>query len=559
MSLFFKDDPEPPQPVQIDPRKTAAAQFEYGQKAALYNKQLAESTWQETPYGTVRYEEVTPSSSSRIGGKGSSSLDITPAVTKRIQELHPAEQALLDQQRALKGQYGDVAGQLMGKASNLFGTPVDTSSLGPMPGSDRFLNATTSLESDAGRVFSEEKKREIADRLRGYSESAEAIRLGAMPVSAGAAPIASSLGPMPSSDRATFDTSSLGVMPGGAWGFDTSSLGAMPVANEATRQSIVNSLMKRYQPQQAQDRSALETQLANQGFVRGSAAWNSAMDEINRKETDFRIAADLQSGGEMRADLAQQMGIRGQSLQELLASSGEMRADLAQQMGIRGQSLQELLASSGERRADLAQQMGIRGQSLQELLASSGERRADVAQQMGIRGQSFAEQMGIRGQNLQEMLARGNVERANIAQQLGIRGQSMQELLAPRNQTLQELSTFMTGSQPTMPQFAPVSSAQVAAPDYAGLVAANAQMQNQANMAAYNAASGGGGIGSGLGSLVGGVAGAYFGGPAGAMAGSSIGGQLGSSIGSSGGGQSTYSGQMPGGATSSGGWSFGAS
>lgn len=359
-----KSSPDPPQPVLPNPKKTAAAQFKYGKKAAVFNKQLAESTWQQTPYGSLRYEQVPFAEDPvmadimarypRSKGRPSSVLaqmkfeGKTPT-TRQVQTLHPAEQRLLDQQRVLKGQYGDVAGQLMGKASGLFGTPLDTSSLG-----------------------------------------------------------------------------------------------AMPVANEATRQSVINSLMERYQPQQVQDRSALETQLANQGFVRGSTAWDSAMDQINRRETDFRLAANLQAGDEMRADLAQRLGIRQQSLQELLM---------------------------------------------------------------------------------------------------------------PRNQTLQELSTFMTGSQPAMPQFAPVSAPQVSAPDYAGLVAANAQMQNQANMAAYNAASG---QGSGIGSLVGGVAGAYFGGPAGAMAGSSIGGQLGSSIGSSGGGQSTYSGQMPGGATSSGGWSFGA-
>lgn len=396
-----KDSPDPPQPVKIDPGKTAAAQLRYGQKAAAYNKQLQESTFQETPYGSVRYETITPgvAGRSRLGADRKA----IPAVTKRIQELHPAEQRLLDQQRELKGQYGSLAGQLMGKAGGLFGTPVDTSRLGPMPGS--------------GRAWD-------------------------------------------------FDTSSLGAMP---------ELGAMPVANEATRQSMIDSILGRYQPQQAADRSRLETQLANQGFVRGSAAWDSAMDQINRRENDFRLATNLQAGGEMRADLAQQLGARGQSFQE---------------------------------------QMGMRGQSLQELLASS------------------------------------NVERANIAQQLGIRGQSLQELLLPRNQTLQELSTFMTGSQPTMPQFAPISSPQVSAPNYAGLAAQNAQMQNQANMAAYNAQMQN--QGGGLGSLLGTAAGAFMGGPGGAKLGSSIGGMFGSG----GGGVSTFGGALPG-AASGGGWSFG--
>lgn len=359
-----KSSPTPPAPVKVDPWKTAESQYEFGKQAALYNKRLAESTWQETPYGTLRYETVPQTAPQRaprgpreglvgsflnsaiFGGSPPRTLsEDTVPTTKMIQELHPAEQALLDQQRTLKGQYGDLAGQLMGKTEGLFSTPVDMSSLGEMPG-----------------------------------------------------------------------------------------------VNEATRQNVLESILGRFQPQQSRDRAAFETQLANQGFVRGSTAWDSAMDEMGRREADFRLAANVQAGNESRADLAQR---------------------------------------------------------------------------------------------------------------LGIRQQGVQELLLPRNQTLQELSTFMTGSQPTMPQFQSVSAPQVSAPDYAGLALGNAQMQNQANMAQYNAqmANQDSGLG-GLGSLLGTAAGFAFGGPAGAGIGSNIGGSLG------GGGTSIFSGAMPGGATSAGGWSF---
>lgn len=221
-----KNDPDPPQPVTIDPRETARVQAEFGKEAALFSKKLKESTWQETPYGTLRYEDVPASSASDRGKEALLMHSLTPGErlareylfpsapgadevprTKMIQELHPADQALLDQQRALKGQYGDIAGQLVGK------------------------------------------------------------------------------------------------------------LGEFPTANEATRQQQLSSIMSRFQPSQARDRAALETQLANQGFVRGSQGWDSAMDEANRRETDFRLAANLQAGGEMRADLAQQMQAKNQALQ----------------------------------------------------------------------------------------------------------------------------------------------------------------------------------------------------------------------------------------------------
>ena len=201
-----KSSPDPPQPVKIDPRETAEAQYEFGKKTALYNKQLAESTFQQTPYGTLRYEQV-PTPGGRAPGFGAGGPSDEIPITRMIQELNPADQALLEQQRALKGQYGDIAGQLVSK------------------------------------------------------------------------------------------------------------LGEFPTANEATREQQLSSILGRFQPGQARDRAALETQLANQGFVRGSEAWNSAMDEMNRRETDFRLAANLQAGGEMRADVAQQMQAKNQALQ----------------------------------------------------------------------------------------------------------------------------------------------------------------------------------------------------------------------------------------------------
>jgi hypothetical protein len=205
---------------------------------------------------------------------------------------------------------------------------------------------------------------------------------------------------------------------------DMSSLGDMPVADTATRQNIIDSIIGRFKPQQDLDRAALETRLANQGFTQGTEGWMSSMDEINRRENDFRLAANLQGGGEMRADLAQLLGARQQSLQELLI---------------------------------------------------------------------------------------------------------------PRNQTLQELSTFMSGSQPTMPQFAPINAPQVAAPDYAGLALGSANMENQANMNTYNAQMQN--QGGGLGSLLGTAAGAVLGGPIGAgISGSLFGGGGGFNFGGYGGG-----------------------
>ncbi len=53
-------------------------------------------------------------------------------------------------------------------------------------------------------------------------------------------------------------------------------------------------LNKRLEPQQARDRATLDTQLANQGIMRGSEAYSNAQDQIGRQQNDARSQAQLQ-------------------------------------------------------------------------------------------------------------------------------------------------------------------------------------------------------------------------------------------------------------------------
>jgi len=495
-----KSSPAPPAPIKIDPWETAESQYEFGKKAALYNKQLQESTSQQTPYGTLRYENISgPDAFSTEGIQR----------TRMVQELNPIEQGLLDQQRSLKGQYGNLAGQLMGKTEKMYSSPIDMSSLGPMP--------------KTGQAGSQESIQAIIDRY----QPGQKLGMRAMPT---AATRNYSMGAMPITDQASRQDFSMGAMPiADQASRQDFSMGAMPIADQATRQSIIDSTMERFRPQQTSDRAALETRLANQGFTYGATGWESAMDEINRRENDFRLATNQFAGGEMRADLAQQLGMREQGFQEKLQTEGQLRANLAQMLGMREQGFQEKLQTEGQLRANLAQQLGMREQEFQEKLQAGGQSRADLAQRLGMRKQEFEENLQMENQRradlaqqLSSNLQMENQRRADLAQQLGMRQQSLQELLLPRNQTLQELSTFMTGSAPTMPQFGTINAPQVNAPDYAGLAVSNAQMQNQANMNAYQAQMAN--QGPGLGSTLGFLGGSFLGGPGGAALGGKIGG-----------------------------------
>lgn len=65
-----------------------------------------------------------------------------------------------------------------------------------------------------------------------------------------------------------------------------------------TRDRVEAALMARLSPQLASSRSSLEATLAGQGLVRGSQAFNNAMDEATRQENDANLAVIGAAGTE---------------------------------------------------------------------------------------------------------------------------------------------------------------------------------------------------------------------------------------------------------------------
>lgn len=100
---------------------------------------------------------------------------------------------------------------------------------------------------------------------------------------------------------------------------DTDGLPDAPGNSEAYRQQVEQGLLSRMNPQIDRDRSALETKLINQGLVRGSDAFNQAMDETNRQANDARTQTFLASGAEGRAQEQQQATNRERAFQERVA------------------------------------------------------------------------------------------------------------------------------------------------------------------------------------------------------------------------------------------------
>lgn len=113
---------------------------------------------------------------------------------------------------------------------------------------------------------------------------------------------------------------------------DYSSLGAAPVVNEATRNATRDAMLARLDPQFQKDRAALETSLANQGFVVGTEAYNNALDEYNRQRNDAYLAADIQSGNEMARMYGLEASARDRAINEMIQQRSQPLNELAAMM-----------------------------------------------------------------------------------------------------------------------------------------------------------------------------------------------------------------------------------
>lgn len=90
--------------------------------------------------------------------------------------------------------------------------------------------------------------------------------------------------------------------------FDTSGIAQIGINPGETMQE---SIMRRLQPQIAQGREALQAQLANQGVVPGTEAYNRAMTQQNQRENDMLTSAVIQGTNTGLAANQQQFGQLG--------------------------------------------------------------------------------------------------------------------------------------------------------------------------------------------------------------------------------------------------------
>jgi hypothetical protein len=100
---------------------------------------------------------------------------------------------------------------------------------------------------------------------------------------------------------------------------DFSGLPAAPTSANNTRNDVVNAIMSRVNTDTAGQRDAANSTLIAQGIRPGTAAYGTAMNQIDRQYNDARSNA-IQSGTTAAAqDYAQNMGTHQQAISDLLA------------------------------------------------------------------------------------------------------------------------------------------------------------------------------------------------------------------------------------------------
>lgn len=251
---------------------------------------------------------------------------------------------------------------------------------------------------------------------------------------------------------------------------DTSQLAAMPINAGMTAQ---NAIMSRLQPQLQAQRAQLETQLANQGLVRGGEAYNAAMAEQGQKENDLLTQAALQG-------LNLDMAARQQGLGEQQALGSFANQAALSQFGAGQQANQAYNAA-------VQQNMNMGMNVAQAQNAASQQLFGQNIDIQGLYNAALSQnqQTALAQQAAQNAAQNQQFNQALQAAQFGNQAaqQSLAQQLALRSQPLNEISALMSGSQIQMPQFQGYQGANVAASP----VFAAGQAQSQDAMARYNA------------------------------------------------------------------------
>jgi hypothetical protein len=119
------------------------------------------------------------------------------------------------------------------------------------------------------------------------------------------------------------NTAASNLVPGLGQPFDLSGLPSTTNDFSADRQRVEQAMFDRLNPQMDRDRSALENQLVNQGFQRGTQAFTDAMGQFGQQVNDLRLGITGQGLQEQQGLFGMQNANRGRAFQEYMASRAQ--------------------------------------------------------------------------------------------------------------------------------------------------------------------------------------------------------------------------------------------
>jgi hypothetical protein len=199
---------------------------------------------------------------------------------------------------------------------------------------------------------------------------------------------------------------------------------AMPAFDASYRDSIAQDLVGRMLPVHQMQQQTLETQLANQGFQKGTEAYKRAFDDLaNRQASERYNALDI-AGNEAQRLFGMQMGQRQQAFNEDVGAGNFANAasNQAFQMGLTRNQFQNQATQQAFNQDMAARQAGNQalgqqfGQNLQAAQFNNAAQNQMFSQDMAARqaaNQAIGQQFG---QNLQAANF-GNAAQNQIFQQ----------------------------------------------------------------------------------------------------------------------------------------------
>ncbi len=492
-----KSTPQPP--PAPNPDNVAQAQTASNVNTAVANSYIQNAN-QYGPYGSTTFDVT-----------GYHTVDGNQVPTfSQTTTLSPEQQHLLDQQQQLGSSLNDVAIQQTGRIGDLLGSPIQAPS-GSLQRNLQMGQAPTTF-APSGNI---QKSIGNAGNIATGFGDAGAIQNSIGPQG----PIQNSVGQTAGGIQYGFGNTAQGVQGQVAPTAQGVKYDVGPQDWSADRQRVEEAIYSRLNPQLDRDRDRLGNELVNQGFVRGTEAFNNSMDEANRQATDARMQAVL-AGGQEQSRLAglafrqgdfwnQAQGQQyGQNLQSGQFANQAQLQDFMQQQA-RGQfnnqaQLQDYaqLLSRGQfgneaqqqaynqamgagQFANQAQQQNFGQQQTRGQFANEAQQQlynqmlnsgnfANQAQSQQYDQNLGAGQFAQSGTQMNNaaLQAEGNFANQAYAQQL-------QTDLALRNQPINEISALMSGGQVTLPQFQPYQGGQVGMTPVGDYYMQNAQMANQ--------------------------------------------------------------------------------